>query len=53
MVVNKNRRKAYKFCALQVIIFSLKFVGIVFISSSFDSITSSHVISELSIILSI
>ena len=31
--------------------FSLKFVGTVFISSPYDSITSSHVITESSIIL--
>ena len=35
---------------LQVAFFSLKFVGIVSVSSSYDSITSSH-IAELSIIL--
>ena len=49
MVINKNTSKLYKFCALQVIHFSLKFVGIV-ISSSYHSVTSSQIIPEPSII---
>ena len=39
------------FFALQVAFFSLKFVGIVFISSSRDSITSTQIIAESSTIL--
>ena len=31
--------------------FSLKFIGIVFVSSSYDSITSSHISAELFIII--
>ena len=49
MVINKNTSKLYKFCALQVIHFSLKSVGIV-ISSSYHSVTSSQIIPEPSII---
>ena len=55
MVIDKKASKIYKFCVLQIIFFSLRFVGIVFVSSSFDlgftSIISSHVITELSIII--
>ena len=55
MVFNKKASKLYKFCVLQVVFFSLQFVGIVFVSSSFDlvsaSIISSHVITELTVIL--
>ena len=36
---------------LQVAFFSLKFVKIVFVSSSYDSIISSHVVTESSVIL--
>ena len=43
--------KYISFCILQITFFSLKFVGIVFVSSSYDSITSSYVIVESSIIL--
>ena len=39
-------KRKKKFCVLQVAFFSLKFV-----SSSYDSITSSHLIAELPIIL--
>ena len=41
-----------RFTVLQVTFFSLKFVGIVFISSSYDFITLSQIIVESSIILS-
>ena len=51
MVRNKKTSKKWKFCPLQVIQFSLKLVWIVFISSSYDSITSLHVITESYIIL--
>ena len=51
MVINKKASKTQKFCVLQVIFFSLKFVGIVFISSSYNFITSSYLITESSIIL--
>ena len=44
MVINEELSKIQKLCVLQVIFFSLKVFGIVFISSSYDSITSSHVI---------
>ena len=44
IVIDKDARKIEKFCVLQVIFFSLKFVGIVFISPSFDSTTSSQII---------
>ena len=47
----KKASKIYRFCALQVIFFSLKFVEIVFISSSYDSITLSQIIAESSAIL--
>ena len=40
------KKKKKKICVLQVAFFSLKFV-----SSSYDSITSSHLIAELPIIL--
>ena len=49
-VINKNVSKIYKFCVLQIACFSLKFVGIFFVSSSYDSIILSHVITESSII---
>ena len=39
------------FCVSEVAFFSLRFVRIVFISSSYDSITSSQIIAESSIIL--
>ena len=39
------------FVFYRLLSFLLKFVGIVFVSSSYDSITTSHVIAELSIIL--
>ena len=39
------------FCVPEITLFSLKFVEIVFIFSSYDFITSSHVIIESSIIL--
>ena len=38
--INKNASKIYKFCVLQINFFSLKFVGIVFVPLSYDSITS-------------
>ena len=41
----------YKFWALQVAFFSVKFVGIVFISSSDDSTISADLSIELSMIL--
>ena len=47
MVINKKASKIYKFCVLQVIFFSLEFVGTVFVSS----LISSHLITESSIIL--
>ena len=40
MVINKNTRKIYKFCVLQFVLFSFKFIGI-----------ASHIIAESSIIL--
>ena len=47
--------KMQKFCNLQIILFSLKFVGIAFVSSTLDlasaSVVSSRVIAESSIIL--
>ena len=39
------------FCILQVAFFSFKFVGIVFVSSWYDSVTSLHAISKSSVIL--
>ena len=50
-VINKKTRKMRKFCVLQVIFFSLKLVGIAFIFSSYDYLTSSHIITESTIIL--
>ena len=46
MVIYKNASKIQKFCILQVAFFSLKFVSL-----SYDSVISSHVIIESSIIL--
>ena len=51
IVINKNASKISKICVLQVTFFSLKFVGIVFVSSLYDFITSSQIIVESSIIL--
>ena len=51
MAINKNASKIQKYRVLQVTFFSLKFVRIVFISSSNEFITSAHVIIEPSIIL--
>ena len=51
MVIMKKVSKIQKLCVLQVIFFLLKFAGMVFISSLEDSITSSQVIIEASIIL--
>ena len=51
MVIHKNASKIYKFCVLQAIFLSLKFVEIVFISSLYDSMTSSQKLAELSTIL--
>ena len=51
MVINKNASKIYKFCVLQVVFSSLKLVGTVFVSLSYESIISSHVIAQSSIIL--
>ena len=55
MVINKNASKIQKYCVLQVMYFSLKFVETVFAFSPFDltttSIISSNVIAESSIIL--
>ena len=51
MVIMKKVSKIQKLCVLQVIFFLLKFAGMVFISSLEDSITSSQVITEASIIL--
>ena len=49
IVINKNTSKIYKVCILQVAFFSLKVVDIVFVSSSYDSMISSHEIVEPSI----
>ena len=43
--------KYRKSVCLQVAFLSLKFVGIIFISSSYDSITSSQIIAESFIML--
>ena len=51
MVINKKTSKLLKFDASQVIFFSLKFVEIFFVFSSYHSITSSQIIAESSIIL--
>ena len=51
MAINKNASKILKSCVLQVTFVSGKFFQIVFISSSYDSVTSSHVITKTSIIL--
>ena len=48
MVINKEDSKVQKFFVLQIAFLSIKFVLTVFVSSS---ITSSHVITESSIIL--
>ena len=51
MVINKNFSiESIEILCFTSCFFSLKFVGIVFVSSSYDSITSSYVIAELSII---
>ena len=47
MIINKKASKIQKFCLLQVIFFSLKFVGIVFVSS----VISSQAITESLIII--
>ena len=51
MVIKKKASKIAKFCLLQVILFSLKFVSSLF-GLAYVSIISSHLITELSIILS-
>ena len=54
MVISKNASKIKKFCVLKVAFFSLKFVSsndLAAASSLYDSIISSHVIAESSIIL--
>ena len=56
MVINKKAvKKKKKFVFYKLYVFSLKFVGIVFVSSLFDSacasIIPSHVITESSIML--
>ena len=43
--------KSRNFAFYSLLLFSFKFVGIVFISLSYGSITSPHIIVELSIIL--
>ena len=43
IVTLEDASKIWKFCVLQVTFFSLKFVGIVFISSSYEFITSSEI----------
>ena len=48
MEINKKQVKYRNFCVLQLIFFSINFFAIVFPSAS---ITSSHVITEFSIIL--
>ena len=51
IVIIKNASKIQTFCILQVVFFSLKFVGIVFVSLLHDSVISSHLIAESSIIV--
>ena len=51
MVINKEASKIYQLWVLKVIFFSLKFVGIVFISSLYDFVTSSQIIADSPIIL--
>ena len=51
MVINKKTSKIYKHCVFTGYFLSLKFVGIVYISSSYDFITSSQILAESSIIL--
>ena len=57
MVINKKASKTYNFFVLQVIIFSLKFVGTVLFEVLFaetvfvTSIISSHVTTESSVLL--
>ena len=51
MVINKKTSKVQKFCALQIIYFFIEIGRKVCISSSYDSVTSSHGITESSIIL--
>ena len=55
IVIINDASKIDHFCVLQVIVFSLKFVGTVFVSSLFDlasaSITLSRIIVETAIIL--
>ena len=55
MVINKNASKIQKFCVSHVAFFTLKFIGIVFLSSSNElvsaSIILSHIITEFSVIL--
>ena len=51
MVVNKKKSKIQKFYVLQITFFLLKLVGILLISSLYDSTTSSQIIAESSIIL--
>ena len=56
MIINEKTSKIYKFRVFTSYIFSLKFVGTVFVSSLFELasasefIISSHVINESSII---
>ena len=47
MVINKKASKIKEFCVLQVIIFSLKFFGTVFASSSFDLASTSIISSDV------
>ena len=51
MAINKKVSKTWRLCVLQVLYFLLKFLGKVFISSSYDFINSSQIIAESSIIL--
>ena len=54
MVINKNAGKIWKFSILQFDFFSLKFAwshDLASTSSPYDSITLSHIILELSVIL--
>ena len=51
MAINKKVSKTWRLCVLQVLFFLLKFLGKVFISSSYDFINSSQIIAESSIIL--
>ena len=55
IVIINDASKIDHFCVLQVIVFSLKFVGTVFVSSLFDlasaSLTLSRIIVETAIIL--